>query len=553
MTFPIRSTALLVALTSLGLAPWASGQSTNWISQFGTIEFETGTQVAADGAGGAFAATNSGPQIFGTTDVLLAGYDAAGLQAWTRTLASAGRDEAWGAASDGAGGFLVCGSTTGALGGTVVGSFDGWVGSFDAAGSEIWLTQFGSTSLDTCLAVVPDGAGGAFACGYTQGDLTGTPAISADAWLAHFDGTGAITWIRQLDSTGSDSATDLVPDGSGGVYVCGTSSGELFGFSSGDVDAWLARYGAAGNPLWGEQWGSADSETAVRVASNGTAGVFVAGVTDGLLGGTSAGGSDVWITRFSDTGSQTWLEQFGTSESDLCTDMASDLSGGFYLMGSTSGLLGSTAAGGLDTWVARHDDAGNQSWLRQFGTAGVDRPGGLSVGQPGQLFLGGSTGLDLAGPSAGQEDAFIASFDSLVSESYCSSPANSTGAPASITAGGSSAIALNRLSLRAESLPRFGFGFFIVSRDQNLVLNPAGSQGNLCLGGSIGRYVGPGQVQNSGSAGVISLDVDPSALPQPLGPASAQPGETWSFQIWFRDANPLPTSNFSDGVAVTFL
>jgi hypothetical protein len=27
-------------------------------------------------------------------------------------------------------------------------------------------------------------------------------------------------------------------------------------------------------------------------------------------------------------------------------------------------------------------------------------------------------------------------------------------------------------------------------------------------------------------------------------------GDTWNFQCWFRDANPMTTSNFSDAIEV---
>jgi hypothetical protein len=29
-------------------------------------------------------------------------------------------------------------------------------------------------------------------------------------------------------------------------------------------------------------------------------------------------------------------------------------------------------------------------------------------------------------------------------------------------------------------------------------------------------------------------------------------GETWNFELWYRDNNPGPTSNFSDGLTITF-
>lgn len=135
---------------------------------------------------------------------------------------------------------------------------------------------------------------------------------------------------------------------------------------------------------------------------------------------------------------------------------------------------------------------------------------------------------------------------------YCS-PAvvNSSGGPAVVTALGSANVAANDLTLVGSDLPRNSFGYFIASQTQGHVMNAGGSQGTLCLGGSVGRF--NAQVMSSGASGVISIDPDLNAFPQPTGLVSVSPGETWSFQAWYRDANPTVTSNFTDGVAVTFL
>ncbi|MEM9801024.1 MAG: hypothetical protein AAGA20_11920, partial [Planctomycetota bacterium] len=88
---------------------------------------------------------------------------------------------------------------------------------------------------------------------------------------------------------------------------------------------------------------------------------------------------------------------------------------------------------------------------------------------------------------------------------------------------------------------------------QSFVVNPGGSAGNLCLGGSIGRFVGPGQIQNSGAAGAISLATNLDLQPTPTGPVQVVAGETWNYTCWFRDsASGTPTSNFSDGLEVIF-
>lgn len=128
---------------------------------------------------------------------------------------------------------------------------------------------------------------------------------------------------------------------------------------------------------------------------------------------------------------------------------------------------------------------------------------------------------------------------------------NSTGLPGALVLLGREAVAQNDLTLVATSLPPQTFGFFVASRDQAPPVVLAGSQGRLCLGGAIGRSVGGG-VQQASAGGVFSTAVDLQAMAQPGGPVAVQPGETWTFQAWHRDANPGTTSNLTSAKYVTF-
>ena len=136
-----------------------------------------------------------------------------------------------------------------------------------------------------------------------------------------------------------------------------------------------------------------------------------------------------------------------------------------------------------------------------------------------------------------------------IGQSYCG-PANlnSTGQPAVISAFGDLDVTKNLCELTGSLLPQNQFGYFLASETQGFFL-PPGSQGNLCLGGTIGRFIS--QVGNSGPSGVLQIDVDLANIPL-FPPVAAAPGDTWNFQLWFRDNNPGPTSNFTDAVSVTF-
>ena len=140
-----------------------------------------------------------------------------------------------------------------------------------------------------------------------------------------------------------------------------------------------------------------------------------------------------------------------------------------------------------------------------------------------------------------------------VGRSFCLAASNSTGAAGRLEGSGSASVAENNLTLVATNLPPTVFGLFITSTSQDFVANPGGSEGNLCLGGSIGRYVGPGQMQQADASGAFSLQVDLTNTPQPGGAVSISAGETWNFQAWYRDSGIMgSTSNFTNGLEVVF-
>jgi len=133
----------------------------------------------------------------------------------------------------------------------------------------------------------------------------------------------------------------------------------------------------------------------------------------------------------------------------------------------------------------------------------------------------------------------------------CIANPNSAGLNAVLFASGSPILADNLLRLRVQGLAANASGYFLNSLSTGIVMNPAGSQGNLCLAGNIGRLNQPGQIQNGGLCGIFDLTIDLTVLPSPTGFLPAMIGDTWSFQCWYRDANPGPVSNFSDAVSIT--
>lgn len=95
--------------------------------------------------------------------------------------------------------------------------------------------------------------------------------------------------------------------------------------------------------------------------------------------------------------------------------------GDLVVLGSTSGALGETNAGGTDLFLARVDPVGELRWVRQIGASsqaalpggdasGSDSGAALVLDEDGTLLVAGSTWSSLGEPNAGLADAFVARF-----------------------------------------------------------------------------------------------------------------------------------------------
>lgn len=80
------------------------------------------------------------------------------------------------------------------------------------------------------------------------------------------------------------------------------------------------------------------------------------------------------------------------------------------------------------------------------------------------------------------------------------------------------------------------------------------SVGRFCISDPIGRYNRPGQIRTSSAAGAAELLVDPTQLIVGGGTLGVMPGESHTFQAWYRDADGAGsvTTNFTDAVVIQF-
>ena len=274
----------------------------------------------------------------------------------------------------------------------------------------LWDLQLGTASDDDVGGVAADGSGGVYLTGSTWGGLGAPNAGFNDPWLARYDSSGNQVWIRQFGFgfnwvEGSDFAAS---DGVGGVYVGGSRCDALCSATQ----AWYARYDDAGNELWNRFVFGAGSVLAA--APDLLDGVYAGGGTDTSLGAPNAGMTDVWFARYDTLGNELWLRQFGTSERDILFGATPDSSGGVYLCGQ----LGKTGGPVGHAWFARYDSAGSQMWMRELSMGNaLTSASGICPDGSGGVYVCGLTTISLGGqPLVGGSDAFVTRYDDAGNE-----------------------------------------------------------------------------------------------------------------------------------------
>ena len=192
--------------------------------------------------------------------------------------------------------------------------------------------------------------------------------------------------------TGLTTAQATVVDASGNVYVVGNATGN-FGnqLNQGTQDTYLTKYDSAGNVQWTRLLGAAGTSSAFGLALNPGGGVVVAGSTTGTVMNTAVadGNADSYVAKYDASGNQTWAKQIQTLANNQAASVSVDSSGNIYIGGQVQGVIGKgqTNSGGTDAYVAKLDSKGNVVYEQQSGTSGNDSLAATATTSDGGLVV----------------------------------------------------------------------------------------------------------------------------------------------------------------------
>lgn len=303
---------------------------------------------------------------------------------------------------DGSGGVYVSGQTSStnfpgvtskSIQSSNAGGYEGVLFHVNADATAIdWATYLGGSGDDYCGAMALDASGNVYVvCTSNSSTFTG---VNGSALQPSFAGNEDMV-ILEVDSSGSsvlagtyfggsgdDEAYGVGLDGSGNVYVLGTTSSTDFpgvtGTSfqpsnAGGYDATLTKFNPSLSSVAYSTYigGSADDYAeglAVDAAGNcyvagSTSSTTFPGIDSSSIQSSNGGGSDAFAFVMNPSGTATVMSTFlGGSDDDQAIALAIDASGGLYLTGCTTsanypitgGVLQTTYGGGdADAFVSK--------------------------------------------------------------------------------------------------------------------------------------------------------------------------------------------------------
>ncbi len=376
-----------------------------WLKQFGTSSDEYINAMATGADGSIYVAINRGSlennDTVNESVAFLAKYDSNGNQTWMTQIntGNATYNMATKIYIDSTGLIYVGGYYNNLDGNGNIIDIYVFLATYNSSGSQTNFIEFKTTYTNYIKAMTVDSSGSIYV-----GGITGTNTI----FLDKFD-TAAQTQTRFAQTTMDSNIISIniqaiTIDSYGSIYLGGYTKNEV-----NNIDGFVVKFDTTGTQSWLIQLGTDNTEDFVFSIAIGLDGyVYIGGATNGSLGDNGNTTSETaFLAKYDSNGNKIWIKQFGTNYGDVAGRITIGVDGSIYV-----GKGGNDSSSGIemDTFVAKFDTNGNQTWINNFGSSLADSIFAMTTGLDGSIYAGGMTGGDLGGTNAGGSDVFITKY-----------------------------------------------------------------------------------------------------------------------------------------------
>ncbi len=299
-----------------------------------------------------------------------------------------------GIASDANGNVFITGNFTGTISFDNVplesaGLGDIFIVKYDSTGNLLWAKRAGGGSNIYAHDIAVDPAGNCYIIGefYDSAsfdDQSILSTIALDVFTAKYDPDGNALWAASCGSTSGEVGNGIAVDNLGNVYIAGYFQGEfIFNnipySTTGNRDGFVAKYDAAGNPLWATVGGGSSNEffNKIAVDTDGS-NIYVTGefesdsiLIDGitLINKNNAGiRRDILLMNFNAAGEAQWGIRAGSMDHDYSNDVTVDDNGDVYITGTFDDTIvfdnTTLINDDGDFYIAKYNNSGTGLWAK---------------------------------------------------------------------------------------------------------------------------------------------------------------------------------------------
>ncbi|MFN5181830.1 MAG: T9SS type A sorting domain-containing protein [Bacteroidota bacterium] len=307
-----------------------------------------------------------------------------------------------------------------------------------------WAKRGGLWAYDYGYGITTDNYGNVYVSGKYEMNANFSGTIlpcqgNHDIFLAQYNPTGNLNWIRTAGGYTGDYATCVSTDKTNFVYIAGEIEGTnanikfqgspitLTCQSSNDI--FLAKYTLSGNLVWAKRAGGYDYEKALGICNDAAGNVYICGLFRGSakFGGVttiySSGDNDIFIAKYDANGNFLWVKKAGSSGRDEAKAIQCDANGNVYITGlyknacSFGSQILYAPNGFFNAFVARYSPNGDLAWVKSGGGNYDDVGWGLTVDASNRIYICGEFNATAAFGSQsiwtnGSADVFVACYDS---------------------------------------------------------------------------------------------------------------------------------------------
>jgi len=301
-----------------------------------------------------------------------------------------------------------------------------------------WAQTGGGADADNLFGFAVSPSGIAHAVGQFQSTAQfGTNTLMAagpsfsDIFVAKYDRSGSVIWVRQAGGTNEDYASAVAVNELGDVYLTGAfrsvaTFGETNATSNGIEDIFLAKYDSEGNLKWLRNAGGSGHDFGTAITTRGTDGCYVTGVFQSTVSFpgtnlTSQGVYDVFLAKYDAAGNLLWVRSVGGNAEERSLGVATDEADNAIITGYFASAFANFGDLSLtnqnppysDAFLAKYDSVGHVLWVRRIGSDDSERGVAVTASGDGEIWVAGtfaSSNIVLASvtlTNRGNRDVFL--------------------------------------------------------------------------------------------------------------------------------------------------